>query len=36
MLGHINAVCVEAVRAVSDAAAQADPFIEAYRLRTAN
>jgi hypothetical protein len=36
MLGHINAVCAEAVRAVSDAAAQADPFIEAYRLRTAN
>jgi len=36
MLGHINAVCAEAVRAVSDAAAQADPFIEAYRRRTAN
>ena len=36
MLGHINAVCVEAVRAVSDAAAQADPFIETYRRRTAN
>ena len=36
MLGHINAVCAEAVRAVSDAAAQADPFIEAYRRRTVN
>ncbi len=36
MLGHINAVCAEAVRAVSQAAAQADPFIETYRLRTAN
>jgi hypothetical protein len=36
MLGHINAVCAEAVLAVSRAAAQADPFIEAYRRRTAN
>jgi len=36
MLGHINAVCAEAVRAVSDAAAQAAPFLETYRLRTAN
>lgn len=36
ILGHINAACAEAVRAVSQAAAQADPFIETYRLRTAN
>jgi hypothetical protein len=36
MLGHINAVCAEAVLAVSQAAAQADPFIESYRRRTAN
>ena len=36
MLGHINAVCAEAVRAVSDAAGQADPFMETYRRRTAN
>jgi hypothetical protein len=35
MLGHINAVCAEAVLAVSQAAAQADPFIESYRRRTA-
>jgi hypothetical protein len=35
MLGHIDAVCAEAVRAVADASAQADPFIEAYRRRTA-
>ena len=36
MLGHINAVCAEAVLAVSQAAAQADPFIESYRRRTGN
>lgn len=36
MIGHINAVCAEAVRAVSEAAGQADPFIETYRRRTAN
>jgi hypothetical protein len=36
MLGHIDAVCAEAVLAVSEAAAQADPFIETYRRRTAN
>lgn len=36
IIGHIDAVCAEAVRAVSQAAAQADPFIESYRLRTAN
>jgi hypothetical protein len=36
MLGHINALRAEAVLAVSEAAAQADPFIETYRQRTAN
>ncbi len=36
MLGHINSVCAEAGLAVSQAAAQADPFIESYRRRTAN
>lgn len=36
MIGHINAVCAEAALAVSQAAAQADPFIETYRRRTAN
>lgn len=36
MLGHINAVCAEAARAVTQAAAQADPFIESYRRRMAN
>ena len=36
MLGHINAVRAEAMLAVSEAAAQADPFIEIYRRRTAN
>ena len=36
MLGHIDAVCTEAVLAVSQAAAQADPFIDSYRRRTAH
>jgi len=36
ILKHIDAVCAEAVLAVSQAAAQADPFIETYRRRTAN
>jgi hypothetical protein len=36
MLGHINAVCADAVLAVSRAAAQADSFIDRYRRRTAN
>ena len=36
IVGHIDAVCAEVVRAVSQSAAQADPFIETYRRRTAN
>ncbi len=36
ILGHIDAACAEAVLAVSQAAAQADPFIETFRRRTAN
>lgn len=36
ILGHIDAVCAEAARAVSQAAAQADPFIETHRRRTVN
>jgi len=36
ILGHIDAVCAEAARAVSQAAAQADPFIETHRRRMAN
>jgi hypothetical protein len=36
ILGHIDAVCAEAARAVSQAAAQADPFIEIHRQRTVN
>ncbi len=35
IIAHIDAVCAEAVRAVTDSAAQADSFIEAYRERTA-
>jgi hypothetical protein len=35
MLRHVDAICAEAVRAVSSASAQADPFIEAYRRRAA-
>jgi len=35
-LGHIDTVCAEAVLAVSQAAAQADPFMDTYRRRTAN
>jgi hypothetical protein len=34
MLAHIDAVCAEAVRAVADSAAQADPFIETHGRRT--
>lgn len=36
MLKHVDAVCAEAVRTVTAASAQADPFIESYRMRTAN
>ena len=36
IIAHIDAVCAEAVLAVSQAAAQADPFIETWRRRTAN
>ncbi|HKQ22864.1 MAG TPA: hypothetical protein VJT81_00295 [Burkholderiales bacterium] len=36
IIAHIDAACAEAVRAVTDASAQADPFIEAWRRRTAN
>lgn len=36
MVRHVDAVCAEAVRAVTAATVQADPFIEAYRRRTAN
>ena len=33
MLRYIDAVCAEVVAAVNRDAAQADPFIEAYRRR---
>jgi len=36
ILGHIDAVCAEAVLVVSQTAAQSDPFIETYRRRTAS
>lgn len=36
MVRHVDAVCAEAVRAVSAASAQAEPFIDAYRRRAAN
>lgn len=36
MVRHVDAVCAEAVRAVTTASGEADPFIEAYRRRTAN
>jgi hypothetical protein len=36
ILGHVDAVCAEAARAVSQAAAQADPFMETHRRRMAN
>lgn len=36
MLRHVDAICAEAVRAVSASSAQADPFIEAYRRRSAS
>jgi hypothetical protein len=35
ILAHIDAVCAEAVLVVSQAAAQADPYIETFRRRTA-
>jgi hypothetical protein len=36
MVRHVDAVCAEAVSAVLEASAQADPFVEAYRRRPAN
>jgi len=36
MIRHVDAVCADVVRAVTEAAEQADPFIESYRRRNAN
>lgn len=36
MVRHVDAVCAEAVQAVIAAAAQADPYVEAYRRRAVN